>query len=185
MGFPSPGTGAQLNHLTPRPIKGLFGDNYLSIGDLDFTQQFLPEVYEKEVERYGNRTISGFLRMVGAEMPMASDVIVWSEQGRLHVAFDDCTIDQSVAATNTITFVNDAAGTAGAQTATQKAGLLATGATINITVGVVSVKARVSSTYTPGDTTVTVTPYGAADLTALGLSALTGVKIFVYGSEYG
>ena len=185
MGFPNPGTGAQLNHLTPRPIKGLFGDNYLSIGDLDFTQQFLPEVYEKEVERYGNRTISGFLRMVGAEMPMASDVIVWSEQGRLHVAFDDCTIDQSVAATNTITFVDDAAGAAGAQTATQKAGLLATGATINITVGVVSVKARVSSTYTAGDTTVTVTPYGAADLTALGLSALTGVKIFVYGSEYG
>ena len=185
MGFPSPGTGAQLNHLTPRPIKGLFGDNYLSITDLDFTQQFLPEVYEKEVERYGNRTISGFLRMVGAEMPMASDVIVWSEQGRLHVAFDDCTIDQSVAATNTITFVDDAAGTAGAQTATQKAGLLATGATINITVGVVSVKARVSSTYTAGDTTVTVTPYGAADLTALGLSALTGVKVFVYGSEYG
>ena len=81
MGFPSPGTGAQLNHLTPRPIKGLFGDNYLSITDLDFTQQFLPEVYEKEVERYGNRTISGFLRMVGAEMPMALDVIVWSEQG--------------------------------------------------------------------------------------------------------
>jgi hypothetical protein len=185
MGFPNPGTGAQLNHLTPRPIKGLFGDNYLSITDLDFTQQFLPEVYEKEVERYGNRTISGFLRMVGAEMPMASDVIVWSEQGRLHVAFDDCTIDQSVAATNTITFVADPAGTAGAQTATQKAGLLATGATINITAGLNSVKARVSSTYTAGDTTVTVTPYGAADLTALGLSALTGVKVFVYGSEYG
>ena len=52
---------------------------------MDFTQQFLPEVYEKEVERYGNRTISGFLRMVGAEMPMASDQVVWSEQGRLHM----------------------------------------------------------------------------------------------------
>ena len=55
---------------------------------MDFTQQFLPEVYEKEVERYGNRTISGFLRMVGAEMPMASDQVVWSEQGRLHAAYD-------------------------------------------------------------------------------------------------
>jgi hypothetical protein len=79
------GTGAELNHLTPRPVKGLFGDNYLSLNDLDFTQQFLPEVYEKEVERYGNRTIGGFLRMVGAEMPMASDRVVWSEQGRLHM----------------------------------------------------------------------------------------------------
>jgi hypothetical protein len=186
MGFPSPSTGAQLNHLTPRPIKGLFGDNYLSIGDLDFTKQFLPEVYEKEVERYGNRTISGFLRMVGAEMPMASDVIVWSEQGRLHVAFDDCTITGGGSQT-TINFVADPIGTAGAQTATQKAGLLATGATINITVGVVSVKARVSSTYTPGDTTVAVTPYGAANLDALGtgVADLTGVKVFVYGSEYG
>ena len=81
-------TGAYLNHQTPRPTKGLFADNYLSLADMDFTQQFLPEVYEKEVERYGNRTISGFLRMVGAEMPMASDQIVWSEQGRLHIAFE-------------------------------------------------------------------------------------------------
>ena len=85
----SPDTLANLAHLTPRPIKGLFGDNYLSVAELDFTQQFLPEVYEKEVERFGNRTISGFLKMVGAEMPMASDVVVWSEQGRLHIAYDD------------------------------------------------------------------------------------------------
>jgi hypothetical protein len=46
----SPTTLANLSHLTPRPIKGLFGDNYLSVGEMDFTQQFLPEVYEKEVE---------------------------------------------------------------------------------------------------------------------------------------
>jgi len=84
-----PATLANLAHLTPRPVKGLFGDNYLSLADMDWTQQFLPEVYEKEVERYGNRTITGFLRMVGAEMPMASDQVVWSEQGRLHIAYDD------------------------------------------------------------------------------------------------
>ena len=81
-------TGAALQHLTPRPVKGLFADNYLSVDAMDFTQQFLPEVYEKEVERYGKRTVGGFLRMVGAEMPMASDRIVWSEQGRLHIAYD-------------------------------------------------------------------------------------------------
>ena len=78
----APATLANLAHLTPRPVKGLFGDNYLSLTDMDWAQQFLPEVYEKEVERYGNRTITGFLRMVGAEMPMASDQVVWSEQGR-------------------------------------------------------------------------------------------------------
>ena len=26
----------------------------------DFAQQYLPEIYEAEVERYGNRTLSGF-----------------------------------------------------------------------------------------------------------------------------
>jgi len=62
---------------------------------LDFTsdavagwaQQYVPELYESEVERYGDRSMSGFLKMVGAEMPMASDQIIWSEQGRLHLAY--------------------------------------------------------------------------------------------------
>ena len=132
MGFfgtpPAPGTpaGAQLNHLTPRATKSAFADNYLSItgNDFNFTKQFLPEVYEKEVERYGNRTISGFLRMVGAEMPMASDRVVWSEQGRLHIAFDDMTL--TTGASNLLTFED----TAGGQTAEQKAELIAVGDTV-------------------------------------------------------
>ena len=56
MGFPSPGTGAQLNHLTPRPIKGLFGDNYLSITDLDFTNLKGEKIRGVEVQ---DATISG------------------------------------------------------------------------------------------------------------------------------
>ena len=165
------GTGAELNHLTPRPVKGLFGDNYLSLTDLDFTQQFLPEVYEKEVERYGNRTISGFLRMVGAEMPMASDRVVWSEQGRLHVAFDDAAVANSTAGQTTVTLAS-----------ADDAKLIADGATIVIANGVNVVKARVTS-KTGAD--LTVAPYGAADLDGLGTgSDLTGVKVFVYGSEY-
>lgn len=100
------GSTAALAHLTPRPTQTLFNDNYLSLTDMDFTQQFLPEVYEKEVERFGNRTIAGFLRMVGAEMPMASDQVVWSEQGRLHIAYDDATI----ATTTTLTIPAGAGG---------------------------------------------------------------------------
>ena len=166
------GTGAELNHLTPRPVKGLFGDNYLSLTDLDFTQQFLPEVYEKEVERYGNRTISGFLRMVGAEMPMASDRVVWSEQGRLHIAFDDATVSNQNGGVTTVSLASAA-----------DASLIADGATIVIASGVKVVKARVTS-KTNAD--LTVTPYGAADLDALGGTGasdadLTGVKVFVYG----
>ena len=65
--------------LIPHQKKMTLPSNYLSFnggagaGDSDtFAQQYLPELYEAEVERYGNRTIGGFLRMVGAEMPMLS-----------------------------------------------------------------------------------------------------------------
>ncbi|GAF82260.1 unnamed protein product, partial [marine sediment metagenome] len=66
-------------------------NNYLAFnaGANDFAQQYLPEVYEAEVERYGNRTLNGFLRMVGAEMPMTSDQVIWSEQNRLHVSYNN------------------------------------------------------------------------------------------------
>ena len=45
----------------------------------------------KKSLRYGNRSISSFLRMVGAEMPTNSDMIKWAEQGRLHIKYVDCT----------------------------------------------------------------------------------------------
>ena len=79
--------------------------NYLSFtdGNNDFAQQYLPEIYEQEVERYGNRTLSGFLRMVGAEMPMTSDQVVWSEQNRLHIAYDNV-IMAAGAAVNVLSF---------------------------------------------------------------------------------
>ena len=65
--------------------------NYIT--NFDFLSQYLPDTYEKEFERYGNRTISGFLRMVGAEMPTNSDMIKWAEQGRLHTKYVSCTAD--------------------------------------------------------------------------------------------
>ncbi len=77
--------------LVPTPFKSITQGSYLNFADgsgNDFAQQYLPEIYEAEVERYGNRTISGFLRMVGAEMPMTSDQVVWSEQNRLHLSFE-------------------------------------------------------------------------------------------------
>ena len=59
--------------------------------NFDFLNQYLPDTYEKEFERYGNRTVASFLRMVGAEMPSNSDLIKWAEQGRLHTKYQDCT----------------------------------------------------------------------------------------------
>ena len=161
----SPSTLANLAHLTPRPVKGLFGDNYLSVADMDFTQQFLPEVYEKEVERYGNRTISGFLRMVGAEMPMASDRVVWQEQGRLHIAYDSVTVD------------------ADGDALTLPSGhLIGAGMTLVVSKGYITHKAYVTSV---SGTTVNIAVYDTSDgnLSSTFDSA-TDAKVFVYGSEY-
>ena len=85
----------QFGSLVPSQTQQLLATNYLQFnnGANDFAQQYLPEIYEQEVERYGNRTLSGFLRMVGAEMPMTSDQVIWSEQNRLHIAYNDCTND--------------------------------------------------------------------------------------------
>ena len=164
------GSAGALAHLTPRPTQTLFNDNYLSLSDMDFTQQFLPEVYEKEVERYGNRTISGFLRMVGAEMPMASDVVVWSEQGRLHAAYDPVE--------TTATTVIIPANAAGASQ-----NVIGPGATIVIASanGLVVEKAYVSAVSAPvaGVVTLTVAGYAAGAITVH-----AAAKIFVYGSEY-
>ena len=63
--------------------------NYIT--NFDFLNQYLPDIYEKEFERYGNRTIASFLRAVSAEMPSSSDMIKWAEQRRLHIKYKDCT----------------------------------------------------------------------------------------------
>jgi len=165
------GSAGALAHLVPRPTQTLFQDNYLTLADLDFTQQFLPEVYEKEVERYGNRTISGFLRMVGAEMPMASDVVVWSEQGRLHAAYDP------VETTATTVIIPAVGGVS--------QNVIGPGATIVVASanGLVVEKAYVQSVTAnspnAGDATLTVTGYATPAITVH-----AAAKIFVYGSEY-
>jgi len=43
-------SGAALAHLTPRPVKDLFGDNYLSItgNDFNFTKQFYQKYMKKK-----------------------------------------------------------------------------------------------------------------------------------------
>ena len=185
-----PTTLANINHLTPRPVKGLFGDNYLSLADMSWTQQFLPEVYEKEVERFGNRTISGFLRMVGAEMPMASDQVVWSEQGRLHIAYGPNNATHLVgsnAAGSQITIVQS----------TTEPSLIGVGMTIVINLGPTTVKAFVKSIATPLSgtlQTLNIEVYnginagntGVGNLLPTALRGAVGtLNIFVYGSEYG
>ena len=166
--------------IKPSQKQQLLESNYLDFtnGTNDFAQQYLPEIYEAEVERYGNRTLSGFLRMVGAEMPMTSDQVVWSEQNRLHIAYNDVT----KATETTLTFaLNATAGPSYVANVISKNQTLvvvdpATGQDLKV---FVTDSVNTSATLA----TITVKPYTAADMTAL--SAVAGaLKIFVYGSEY-
>ena len=155
-------------------------NNYLNFagGANDFAQQYLPEIYEQEVERYGNRTLNGFLRMVGAEMPMTSDQVIWSEQNRLHISYNNVnlvgpgagtaifniptnagTIQNAIAPNDTIVVMNPL-----------------TGVTVKGIVGAVAGGAGVT-------TNVTAYPFTVANWDALGI-ANNGLKLFVYGSLF-
>jgi len=166
--------------LIPTQDQSILSTNYLQWTDpnggnfADFAQQYLPELYEQEVERFGNRTLSGFLRMVGAEMPMTSDQVIWSEQNRLHIGYEDVTLSGA----NNDTF------------------------TVNIPVGN-EVVVRVNQTFVvydpaqeltlkglvvtapnpgaPGTLQFTAACYTANDF---GTLSPNGLKLFVYGSDF-
>jgi len=170
--------------IVPSQKQQALNTNYLNFTDptnpdfSSFAQQYLPEIYEAEVERYGNRTLSGFLRMVGAEMPMSSDQVIWSEQNRLHVAYNDVEIIDG----NTISIPVDL-------TPVDPTDYVANVLSINQTIVImnpatgVELKAIVTSKPTPGVGTVDVASYTTAALTPT-FTAGDLVKIFVFGSEY-
>ena len=169
----------QFGTILPSQTQQILQQNYLQFDGAaggNFAQQYLPELYEAEVERYGNRTLSGFLRMVGAEMPMTSDQVIWSEQNRLHISYDDCTIaanglDVDVTAGGTIAVTN----------------VISPASTVVIMDDFGGeVKAFVNASHTTTGI-VSVQPYAFTDLQAVGATGagLVGtVKIFVYGSDY-
>ena len=175
--------------LVPAPKKGTaLNENYLQFTDKagddfsSFAQQYLPELYEAEVERYGNRTIGGFLRMVGAEMPMTSDQVIWSEQNRLHVGFDNCVIKNATEITITFgeTIVNPIKvgqlvliqGAKGDIVAEVEAATPVAGGTAAAT-GEIAVKLYEHTSL------IAAAPNGA------GMSTGDEVTVFVFGSEYG
>ena len=73
----------------PNPIQQALASNYIDFqgGDAGWEQQYLPDLMAQEAEVFGKRTVSGFLKQVGAEEAMTSDQVVWSEQGRLHLTY--------------------------------------------------------------------------------------------------
>ena len=167
----------QFGGIVPSQKQELLNSNYLKFndgaaaGDTDtFAQQYLPEIYEQEVERYGNRTLSGFLRMVGAEMPMTSDQVIWSEQNRLHISYDGCSLPSNVT-------ININPG--GAADVFNVVSPRATIVVLDPVTGLEEKCLVTDSNTTTG--VLTVQPYTVANLAAF---TATGLKVFVYGSEY-
>jgi hypothetical protein len=99
--LPSPGY-----QLQPSAEQVPLSTNYIT--NFNFLNQYLPDTYEKEFERYGNRTVASFLRLVGAEMPSNSDMIKWAEQGRLHTKYVNCDSSAAAAADSATITVSDA-----------------------------------------------------------------------------
>ena len=166
--------------IAPAPIQQTLTSNYIDFttGNNDWSQQYLPDLIEQESEIFGNRTISGFLSQVGAEESMTADQVIWSEQGRLHLAYS---AQIATAASNTITIGNDVDGNStgggsshgirpGDQILVSKAGM-----TLRCYVSVAD----------KNSATITALPYNQAALsTGSDFGDSDNVRVLVYGSEH-
>jgi hypothetical protein len=172
--------------LQPSAQQTPLSTNYLSSAGFTWVQQYLPDTYEKEFERYGNRTVASFLRMVGAEMPSNSDLIKWAEQGRLHTKYRACTSVAGVGAVsgvwtipNNLTNFNPALG--------GNAAALRVGQTV-----VISDNTAGSNLQNKGIVTLAPVLGAAAQTVTIAyyegggqaMAAATSCDIFIYGSEF-
>ena len=163
--------------LQPAPERQALATNYIT--NFDFLNQYLPDTYEKEFERYGNRSVASFLRMVGAEMPSNSDLIKWAEQGRLHTKYVEVGVDvANTLGSSTATLqVNDVA--------TNMAVRLGQTVLISFNSGAGSNKAVVISPidYTTNQFDVAFYEDGGLAEAGAGINA-NQATIMIYGSEF-
>jgi len=145
--------------LQPSPTPQVLQSNYIT--DFDFLKVELPETYSEQFERYGNRTIASFLRASSAEYPCTSDLIRWTEEGRLHTQYTDVSRTG-----NTFTRVGHN---------------FRKRQTVMISDGTVVEKAIITD-IPDADTFVALSFKAAGFTTAEGSATL---KAFVYGSEFG
>ena len=173
--------GGSLNSV-PAPGKQTLSSNYIDFtatATAGWAQQYLPDLMEKEAEVFGSRTISGFLSMVGAEEPMTSDQVVWSEQGRLHLSYlghvhstsggqDSC---------SQLDIISDIDGNTDVASGNH-------GIRVNDTLIISDTTNGVKKALVVGVSTdrIDVAVYGAAALS--GTTSGSATTILVYGSEY-
>jgi len=162
--------------LQPSAEQVVLQSNYIT--NFDFLNQYLPDTYEKEFERYGNRTVASFLRMVGAEMPSNSDLIKWAEQGRLHTKYVDVTSAAAAGSDTAVLTVGDVLVPGSGSIA------LRVGQTImisdNTNASVLTNKALITA-VDMANAQITVAYYEAA---GQAVAADVVTSLFVYGSEF-
>ena len=161
--------------ITPSSVKATLSSNYIT--NFDFLNQYLPDTYEQEFERYGNRSIASFLRMVGAELPSNSDMIKWAEQGRLHTKY------------TSVTFAPLGAPAAGQQVFTLAAAAICNfrvGQTVFLSSESISSESEKALIVDVTGSSFTVAYYRnvpvAPAITTF--TVATTVTVFVYGSEF-
>ena len=162
--------------LQPSAERVALSTNYIT--NFDFLNQYLPDTYEKEFERYGNRSVASFLRMVGAEMPSNSDLIKWAEQGRLHTKYTNVTSAAAAASDTATLTVNDTLvpGTGGIAVRVGQTIMISKSAAASTEFN----KAIVTAVnYTAG--TLDVAYYEAGGQT---FAAGNVCSMFIYGSEF-
>ena len=136
----------------------------------------LPQIYEREVTIYGNRTLMGFLRMIGSEVATNSQQIRWAEQKRLHVFDDAATIEVTADGIATITPSASAGGANSGFRLNDK--ILVSDGTNGTQLYIITEKAATTGVLKAAayaDTT---------EITAI-TTAITNGKVLVIGSEFG
>tara|TARA_R110000851_G_scaffold117098_2_gene243638 strand:+ start:453 stop:1901 length:1449 start_codon:yes stop_codon:yes gene_type:complete len=176
--------------LQPSGQQVALSTNYIT--DFNFLNQYLPDTYEKEFERYGDRSVSSFLRMVGAELPSSSDMIKWAEQGRLHTKYTGCVSTGATVGDATAIWlipsaqVNPAAPASSAPAAGFTA--IRVGQTIMISdetaLSTLSNKAIVTAVATTADTGTYAVTVAYYDQAGQSMVAAANCTIFIYGSEF-
>jgi len=162
--------------LQPSAERVAVQSNYIT--NFNFLNQYLPDTYEKEFERYGNRTVAAFLRMVGAEMPSNSDLIKWAEQGRLHTKYTNVTSGAAAAQDTATLTVNDTLvpGTGGIAIRVGQTFMLS-----DSSIGSTNSNKGIVTAVNYGAGTIDVAYYEAGGQT---MAAGVQCSLFIYGSEF-
>ena len=183
-----PLTPGSLLNSVPSAQQQALATNYIDFtatATAGWAQQYLPDLMEKEAEVFGPRTIAGFLNQVGAEEPMTSDQVIWSEQGRLHLSYTGQVTSNAgggnpgTAATSQITLQNDIDGNAvGSGASTNDHGVR-----VNDTIIAANANGVFKCLVTNvADNVIDVAPYDVANLAAT--TTADDTTILVYGSEF-